>query len=129
MSHFYNNVQSWLTNNWPFGQIGWIDCGVFEAFSVVISGPVLRTSAASMTSTASTTSMTSTASFHQKIYWSCWLDHPWHPNDQYWPLLVEWIIKILLNLEAVEASRCYFFENRWKKLKFPIPLKTLGTII
>ena len=59
--------------------------------------PVLRTSAASMTSTASTTSMasmTSTASFHQKIYLSWWLDHPWHPNDQYWPLFVEWIIKI-----------------------------------
>ena len=47
--------------------------------------PVLRTSAASMTSTASTTSiasMTSTASFHQIFCWSWWLDHPWHPNDQ-----------------------------------------------
>ena len=28
------------------------------------------------------------------IYLSGWLDHPWHPNDQYWPLFVEWIIKI-----------------------------------
>ena len=57
---------------------------------------VFRTSAASMTSTASTTSMasmTSTASFHQKFYWSWWLDHSWHPNDQYWPLFLEWIIK------------------------------------
>ena len=47
--------------------------------------PVLRTSAASMTSTASTTSiasMTSTASFHQILYWSWWLHHPWHPSDQ-----------------------------------------------
>ena len=47
--------------------------------------PGLRTSAASMTSTASTTSMasmTSTASFHQKNYWSWWLDHSWHQNDQ-----------------------------------------------
>ena len=47
--------------------------------------PVLRTSAASMISTASTTSiasMTSTASFHQIFCWSWWLDHPWHPNDQ-----------------------------------------------
>ena len=57
----------------------------------------LRTSAVSMTSTASMTSvasMTSTASIHQKIYWSWWLDHPWHPNDQYQSLFVEWIIKI-----------------------------------
>ena len=58
--------------------------------------PDLRTSAASMTSTASTTSMASmtfTASFHQKHYWLWWLDHPWHQNDQYWSLFVEWIIK------------------------------------
>ena len=48
--------------------------------------PALKTSAASMTLTASTTSvasMTSTASFHQKIYSSWWLDHPYHQNDQY----------------------------------------------
>ena len=48
--------------------------------------PGLKTSAASMTLTASTTSvasMTSTASFHQKIYSSWWLDHPYHQNDQY----------------------------------------------
>ena len=46
----------------------------------------LRTSAASVTSTASTASvasMTSTASFHQKMYWSWWFDHHWHPNDKY----------------------------------------------
>ena len=58
--------------------------------------PDLRTSAASMTSTASTTSMASmtfTASFHQKHYWLWWLDHPWHQNDHYWSLFVEWIIK------------------------------------
>ena len=58
--------------------------------------PDLRTSAASMTSTASTTSMASmtfTASFHQKHYLLWWLDHPWHQNDQYRSLFVEWIIK------------------------------------
>ena len=58
--------------------------------------PDFRTSAASMTSTASTTSMASmtfTASFHQKHYWLWWLDHPWHQNDHYWSLFVEWIIK------------------------------------
>ena len=56
----------------------------------------LRTSAASMTSTTSTTSMssmTSTASFHQKIYWSIWLDYSWHQNDQLRSLFVDWIIK------------------------------------
>ena len=61
--------------------------------------PGLRTSAVSMTSTASMTSvasMTSTASIHQKICWSWWLDHPWHPNDQYQSLFVEWILKILI---------------------------------
>ena len=31
-------------------------------------------------------------------------------------------------LEAAEASQCYFFENRWKKLKFPNLLKPLGTL-
>ena len=59
--------------------------------------PALRTSMASMTSMTSTTSMasmTSTASLHQKIYFSWWLDLSWHPNDQYWPLFVEWIIRI-----------------------------------
>ena len=43
--------------------------------------PGLKTSAASMTSTALTTSvasMTSTASFHQNIYSYWWLDHPSH---------------------------------------------------
>ena len=77
--------------------------------------PGLRTSAVSITSTASMTSvasMPSTASIHQKIYWSWWLDHPWHPNDQYQSLFVEWIIKnpifhwylISFLLDAVEAS-------------------------
>ena len=100
----------------------------------------LRTSAVSMTSTASMTSvasMTSTASIHQNIYWSWWLDHPWHPNDQYQSLFVEWIIKspvfhlYLIHFlpEAVEASRCHFFKNWSLKLKFPIPLNPLWTII
>ena len=93
-----------------------------------------------MTSTASTTSMasmTSTSSFHQNFYWSWRLDHPWHPNDQYRPLFMEWIIKIpffhwymIPSLsEAVEASRCYFFKNRLKKLKCPNFLKPLAAII
>ena len=58
--------------------------------------PGPRTSAASLTSSASATSLASTASkalFHQKTSWSWWLHHPWHQNDQYWPLFVEWIIK------------------------------------
>jgi hypothetical protein len=58
--------------------------------------PDLRTSAASVTSTASTTSvasMTFTASFHQKNYWSWWLDHPLHQTDLYWSLFIECIIK------------------------------------
>ena len=54
--------------------------------------PGLWTSAVSMTSTASTTS-TASASFWQKKYWSWWFYCSWHPNDQYWSLLVKWIIK------------------------------------
>ena len=58
--------------------------------------PGLKTYAVSMVSTASTTSvasMTFTASFHQKNYWSWWLDTPCQPNHQYWSFFVEWIIK------------------------------------
>ena len=102
--------------------------------------PGLRTSVASMTSTASTTSvasMTSTASFHQKNYWFWWLDQPWHQYDQYWPLFMEWTIKnpifywylIPFLLEAVAVSQCYLFENWLMKLKFPNLLKPLGTLI
>ena len=93
--------------------------------SVVI---IQSLSAASITSTASTTSltsMTSTASFHEKFYWSWWLDHhPWQPNDQYRPLFVEWIINIpflhwymiSFLLKAVEASVAYvtFFKTNWR---------------
>ena len=39
-----------------------------------------------------------------------------------------WILAPFL-LEAAEASRCYFFENRWKKLKCPNLLKPLETLI
>ena len=84
--------------------------------------PGPRTSAASLTSSASATSLASTASkalFHQKTSCSKWLVHPWHQNVQYWPLFVKWLIKnpifywylILFLIEAVEASRCYFFEK------------------
>ena len=31
--------------------------------------------------------------------------------------------------EAVEASRCYFFENLWMKLKSPLLLKPRATIV
>jgi hypothetical protein len=73
----------------------------------------------SVASAASMASMTSTASFHQKIYRSWWFDHPYHPNDQYQSLFVEWIIKnpifnwylILFLSKDVEAIGCYFF---WK---------------
>ena len=90
----------------------------------------------SVASTASMALMTSTASFHQKIYWSWWFDPPLHPNDQYQPLFVEWIIKnpifhwylTLFLSEAVEASRCNFFENWLKKHKIYYLLKPLGTI-
>ena len=65
------------------------------------------------------------------------MDHPCHQNDQYWSLFVEWIIKnpiflLILALflsEAVEASRCHFFENWWMKLKCPLLLKPLATIV
>ena len=76
----------------------------------------LRTSAVSINSSAS---MTSVASIHQNIYWSWWLDHPLHLIDQYQSLFVEWIIKIPIFLlisdtfllEAIEASKCYFFKK------------------
>ena len=98
--------------------------------------PGLRTSVASMTSTASMSSMTSTASFHHKNYWFWWLDYPWHQYDQYWPLGMEWIIKnpifhwylLPFLLEAVEASPSYFFQNWLMKLKCPNLLKPLSTI-
>ena len=90
--------------------------------AVAKTSTVSTTLVASMTSTASTTSvasMTLTASFHQKKYWSLWLDYPWHQNDQYWSLFIEYIIKnpifylylISFLFKAVEASLCYFFEN------------------
>ena len=63
--------------------------------------PGLRMFAVSMTSTAST--RPSLNNLHglndldslisSKKYWSWWFDHPWHPNDQHWSLLMEWIIK------------------------------------
>ena len=64
--------------------------------------------------------------FTKQTSWSWWLDHPWHQNDQYGPLFVEWIIKnpifhwylIPFLLEAVEASRCHFFENWLMQYKF-----------
>ena len=88
-----------------------------DEFEVLSSDfPGLKTSAASMTSVASAASMasmTSTASFYIKNSF-LWFDHPWHQNDQYWSISVEWIIKnhsFLLSLapflwEAVEASQC-----------------------
>ena len=39
------------------------------------------------------------------------------------------LILALFLLEAVEASRCYFFENWWMKLKCPLLLKPLATIV
>ena len=93
-------------------------------YSEVLSSDFLglKTSAASITSvtsTASMASMTWTASFHQKIYWSWWYDHPWHPNDQYQYPFVEWINKnpiFHLNWQSfcwmlVRPVLCYFFKN------------------
>jgi hypothetical protein len=52
--------------------------------------PGLKTSAASMASTASTTF---TASFHPKnTAPDSWIPL-WQPNHQYWSIFVEWIIK------------------------------------
>jgi len=84
--------------------------------------PGLRVSVASMNSTASTASaasMTSTASFYKRNYWVLCFHQPWHQNDLYWSLNVQWIIENPLFywfmahflLEAVEASLSYFFEN------------------
>ena len=39
------------------------------------------------------------------------------------------LILALFLLEAVEASRCHFFENWWMKLKCPLLLKPLATIV
>jgi hypothetical protein len=33
------------------------------------------------------------ALFHQKLPYSDGFDDPWHQNDQYWSIFVEWIIK------------------------------------
>jgi hypothetical protein len=92
------------------------------------------TSTASMTSVASMTSTASTVSIHQNICWTWWLDHPkWtvtvpfcgidHQNSNFS------LIPDTFLLEAVEVSRCYFFKNWSLKLKFPILLKPLWTII
>ena len=39
------------------------------------------------------------------------------------------LILALFLSEAVEASRCHFFENLWMKLKCPLLLKPLATIV
>ena len=54
-------------------------------------------------SAASLASTTSTALFHQRIFWTWWLDHPWHQNYQYWSLFEEWI----------ESSKIQFFTDIW----------------
>ena len=101
--------------------------------------PDLRTSAASMTSTASTTSMASmtfTASFCQKIT-DCdgWIipgtkmtiTRPflWNGSSKIKFFLL--ILALFLS-EAVEASRCYFFENWKMTLKCPLLLRPLESI-
>ena len=79
----------------------------------------------SVASTASMASMTSIAPFHQKMYWSWWFDHSWHPNDQYQYFFCgmdrqksNFSLKLAtFLLEAGEASLCYFFENWFLCLK------------
>ena len=97
----------------------------------------LRTSAVSMTSTASITSvasMTFTASIHQIIYWSWWLDQPWHPNDQYQSLFVEWIVKTpIFHWYLIPfcwrllrpADVTFSWTNHWNS-KFPPPWTRYG---
>ena len=88
------------------------------------------TSVASMTSTASTTSvasMTSTASFHQKNYWAWCFHQPWHQNDLFWSLNVEWILKNPLFywflapflLEALEGVQHQKNKNWWIRHECP----------
>ena len=111
-----------------------------DDFEVLSSDfPDLRTSAASVTSAASTTSvasMTLTASFHQKntdpdgcsslaLKWPILVPfyRMYHQKSNFSLILAPFLS------EAVEARRCYFFENWLMKLKFPSLLKLLGTII
>ena len=64
----------------------------------------------------------------------------WSSSVPKWPILVPFcgmdhqksnfsLILALFLLEAIEASRCYFFENWWMKLKCPLLLKPLATIV
>ena len=100
----------------------------------------LETSAASLTLVSSATSLASTAStalFSQKTSDPDSFYNPCHQNNQHRSLVVDWILKspvfywylVPFLLEAVEASLCYFFENWLMKLKCPLLLKPLGTII
>ena len=93
-----------------------------------------------MASTASTTSMASmtfSASFHQKTLLIVMVGSSLAPK---WPIQVPFcgmghqksnflLILALFLSEAVEASRCQFFENWWMKLKCPLLLKPLATIV
>ena len=98
--------------------------------------PGLRMSSASLTLAASAASMASplisTALFHQLMVgsclapkWSkrvlfCWMDHQ--------KSIFDWYLIPLLS-EAVEAGRCYFFENWLIKFKCSNLLNILGTMI
>ena len=92
-----------------------------------------------MTSTASTSlaSMTFTASFNPKTLLIVMVGSSLAPK---WPILVPFcgmdhqksnfsLILALFLSEAIEASRCYFFENWWMKLKCPLVMKPLATIV
>ena len=59
--------------------------------------------------TASMAPMNITASFHQKHYWSWWLDHPWHQNDQNWYFLWNGSSKIhfLLISDTLAVRGCW----------------------
>ena len=76
---FCDSTQNFFVSKHP-NKAEFNDMDDSELLSSDFSG--LRTSAASMTSTAL---------FHQKIYSSWWLDHCRHQNDQYLSLFVEWI--------------------------------------
>ena len=112
--------------------------------SEVLSGdfPGLKTSTASLTSSASSASTTSFLNnlyspFYQNTSWFWWLDHPWHQKK---PIMVlcwgmdhqkshfSLIFDTFLS-EAVKASRCYFFVNWLMKVRCLNLLKPLGTLI
>ena len=102
--------------------------------------PDLRTSAASVTSAASTTSVASMTFTPHSIKNKILILMVGSSLAPKWPILVPFyrmyhqksnfsLILAPFLSEAVEASRCYFFENWLMKVKCSNLLKPLSTII